>query len=82
MRSLAVATVFANAIGLRSVTAVAIADPGMLGDSSSGGDGAMPMARGAGKMMMAMDTQGGSQLTFTPDRIEVAARVDVRFQAN
>jgi len=76
------ATTYARAAGLTSVEAVAIADPGMLGDSSSGGGGPMPMARGAGKMMMAMDTQGGSQLTFTPDRIEVSASVDARFRAS
>ncbi|WP_395638977.1 SIMPL domain-containing protein [Pseudolysinimonas sp.] len=75
------ATTYARAAGLSNVTAVAIADPGMLGDAGSGGGGAMPMARGAGKMMMAMDTQGGSQLTFTPDRIEVSASVDARFLA-
>jgi uncharacterized protein YggE len=76
------ATTYARAAGLSTVTAVAIADPGMLGDSSAGGGGPMPMARGAGKMMMAMDTQGGSQLTFTPDRIEVSAAVDARYRAS
>jgi hypothetical protein len=40
------------------------------------------MPRGAGKMMMAMDAQGGgTPLTFTPDRIEVSASVDARFLA-
>lgn len=43
----------------------------------------MPMARGAGKMMMAMDAQGGgTPLTFTPDRAEVSASVDARFLAS
>jgi uncharacterized protein YggE len=76
------ATTYARAAGFSNVAAVAIADPGMLGDGSTGGGGPMPMARGAGKMMMAMDTQGGSQLTFTPDRIEVAASVDARYRAS
>ena len=75
------ATTYARAAGLSNVTAVAIADPGMLGDASSG-DGAMPMGRGAGKMMLAMDAQGGAQLTFTPDRIEVSAVVDARYRAS
>ena len=75
------ATTYARAAGLSTVDPVAIADPGMLGDGSAGG-GPMPMARGAGKMMMAMDAQGGGQLTFTPDRIEVSAVVDARFRAS
>jgi uncharacterized protein YggE len=75
------ATTYARAAGLSTVTALALADPGMLGDGSSG-DGPQPMPRGAGKMMMAMDTQGGgTPLTFTPDRIEVSASVDARFLA-
>ena len=77
------ATTYARAGGLTTVTPVAIADPGMLGDASSGGGGPQPMARGgSAKMMMAMDTQGGSQLTFTPDKIEVSAAVDARFLAS
>ena len=76
------ATTYARAAGLSTVDPVAIADPGMLGDGSSGGGGPMPMARGAAKMMMAMDAQGGGQLTFTPDRIEVSAVVDARFRAS
>ncbi|WP_309710988.1 SIMPL domain-containing protein [Pseudolysinimonas sp.] len=76
------ATTYARAAGLSAVTPVAIADPGMLGDGSSGA-GPGPMARGAGKMMMAMDAQGGgTPLTFTPDRIEVSASVDARFLAS
>jgi uncharacterized protein len=77
------ATTFARAAGLKSVTAVAIADPGMLGDGSSGGGGQpfAPQARGAGKMMMAMDA-GQPALTFTPDKIEVTIVVDARFAAS
>lgn len=75
------ATTYARAAGLTSVTPVAIADPGMLGDASASGGSPMPAPRGAGKMMMAMDA-GGGQLTFTPDRIEVSASVDARFRAS
>ena len=71
------ATTFARAAGLSTVTPLAIADPGMLGDGSSG---TAPLGRGAGKMMMAMDA-GGPSLTLTPDRIEVSASVDARFLA-
>jgi uncharacterized protein YggE len=75
------ATTYARAAGLSTVTTLALADPGMLDDGSSGG-GPQPMPRGAGKMMMAMDAQGGgTPLTFTPDRIEVSASVDARFLA-
>jgi uncharacterized protein YggE len=73
------ATTYARAAGLSAVTAIAIADPGMLGDGSSGG-GPGPLPRGAGKMMMAMDA-AGAPLTLTPDRIEVSASVDARFLA-
>jgi uncharacterized protein YggE len=76
------ATTYARAAGLTSVTPLAIADPGMLGDGSSG-DGPGPAARGAGKMLMAMDAQAaGAPLTLTPDRIEVSASVDARFRAS
>jgi len=75
------ATTYARAAGWSTVTPIAIADPGMLGDGSSGG-GPGPLPRGAGKMMMAMDAGGGSQLTLTPDRIEVSASVDARFRAS
>ena len=76
------ATTFARAAGLKKVAAVAIADPGMLGDGSSGGGQPFaPQARGAGKMMMAMDA-GQPALTFTPDKIEVTIVVDARFLAS
>jgi uncharacterized protein YggE len=75
------ATTYARAAGLSTVTALAIADPGMLGDGSNG-PGPQGFERQAGKMMMAMDAQGGgTPLTFTPDRIEVSASVDARFLA-
>lgn len=73
------ATTYARAAGLTSVTAVAIADPGMLQDAGAPESfgGAMPRAA----KMMAMDAQGPGSLTFTPDRIEVSATVDARYRA-
>lgn len=76
------ATTYARAAGLTNVAPVAIADPGMLGDGSGSGGSPLPVARGAGKMMMAMDASGPGQLTLTPDRIEVSAVVDARFRAS
>jgi len=76
------ATTYARAAGLSTVSAVAIADPGMLGDGSGGQPGyPSPAPRGAAKAMMAMDA-GAPTLEFSPDRIEVAASVDVRFRAS
>ena len=75
------ATTYARAAGLSTVTALAIADPGMLGDGSAG-SGPHPLERQAGKMLMAMDARGGgTPLAFTPDRIEVSASIDARFLA-
>jgi len=75
------ATTYARAAGLTSVTPLAIADPGMLGDS--GGTPDYPRGRGAAApmMMKAMDA-GAPELEFTPDRIEVSASVDARFRAS
>jgi uncharacterized protein YggE len=76
------ATTFARAAGLTTVRAIAIADPGMLGDGSSPSPafgGAPP--RAAMMQMKAMDA-GAPELSFTPDRIEVSATVDARFLAS
>jgi Uncharacterized conserved protein len=76
------ATTYARVAGLARVTAVAIADPGMLGDGAGSQPGFdAPYPRAAGKMTMAMDA-AAPQLEFTPDRIEVAAAVDARFRAS
>ncbi|MEO5535825.1 MAG: SIMPL domain-containing protein [Pseudolysinimonas sp.] len=76
------ATTYARAAGLTKVSAIAIADPGMLG---TGGGGDQPFPAGGGMMrtqkMMSMDA-GAPALTFTPDKIEVAATVDARFSAS
>ena len=89
VRSLAVAdavakaTIFATSIGLTTVTAVALADPGMLGDPTGGSGGGMaaPTFRGAMKAA-SFDSQGGPQLTLKPEDIAVASVVDARFVAN
>lgn len=70
------ATVYAQSIGLGSVTATAIADPGMLGDGSAPSPGFEP------RMAMKMDAAGGgSSLALKPEQIEVSAAVDARFLA-
>ncbi len=72
------ATVIANSIGLGTVRAVAIADPGMLGEGGGGAEAPRPaFARAA---LAAADTTGPA-LSFTPELIEVTAAVDARFHA-
>lgn len=71
------ATVFAQSIGLATVTATAISDPGMLGDANSLSGGSSARAY---KSELAMDTSGA--LAFKPEQIEVAAAVDARFVAS
>jgi len=73
------ARVFAQAIGLGSVTAVAIADPGMLGVSGAAVAYPAPPMMRAASMKMA---DAGAALDFTPEDIEVAASVDARFEAS
>lgn len=79
--AVAKATTFAKAIGLGTVTAIALADPGMLGDSGSGNGGRMP-----GPMMRAFTAQtfdsGSAQLALKPEEIAVASTVDARFIAS
>jgi uncharacterized protein YggE len=73
------ATVYAQSIGLGSVTATAIADPGMLGD------GASVAEQGFGKfggMTRGQHQVGdGAPLALKPEDIEVTASVDARFIA-
>lgn len=70
------ATVYAQSIGLGSVQATALADPGMLGDP---GAGAGPQPR-MEKAMMASDARGGG-LSLRPEPIVVEVAVDARFIA-
>lgn len=69
------AEVLAAAVGLSSVTVLALADPGML-DGSPGPD---PMPRFEKAMAMSMDSGGG--LSLRPEPIVIEAAVDARFSA-
>jgi len=79
--AVAKATVYAQSIGLGSVTAIALADPGMLGDPSTGGAAPAPMMRAAMKMQ-AFDGGGAPTLALKPEEIAVASVVDARFVAS
>ena len=76
--AVAKASVYAQSIGLGSVTATALADPGMLGDPS-GGAGQQPVFARAS--MKAQFDGGGGQLALKPEEIAVASVVDARFVA-
>ena len=78
--AVAKASVFAQSIGLGTVRAIALADPGMLGDPAPGG-GAAPMFRGAMKAQ-AFDGAGAPALALKPEEILVASVVDARFIAS
>jgi uncharacterized protein len=71
------AATYAAAAGLGTPSVIAVADPGLLGDGSSGGGGA-PFERMAFKAQ-AMDAGGG--LSLSPQQIQVSSSVDVRFSA-
>jgi uncharacterized protein YggE len=74
------ATVFANSVGLNTVTAIALADPGMLGDSSGSGS-----VEASGYMMkadMIMSDSSPDGLTFKPEETEISSVVDARFTAH
>jgi uncharacterized protein YggE len=75
--AVAKASVYAQSIGLGSVRAVALADPGMLGERIGASDdgGSHPLSR----MMSAVDAP---ELSLTPEDIEVDAVVDARFVAS
>jgi uncharacterized protein YggE len=75
--AVAKASVYAQSIGLGTVTAIAIADPGMLGDQVQGNGPAEAGLLRAAKM------SGGYEpaLSLKPEDIEVWAVVDARFIA-
>lgn len=79
--AVAKATVFAQSIGLGKVTAIALADPGMLGDPSSGSGGGMPAPPLARGMMKASFDSAAPALALKPEEIAVASVVDARFIA-
>ncbi|TPW70622.1 SIMPL domain-containing protein [Schumannella sp. 10F1B-5-1] len=78
--------VYARAVGLENVAPLAIADPGMLGDASpSSGGGGVFAGAAAPLMARSRGAAGGGeppQLDLTPERIRVAAQVDVRLHAS
>jgi uncharacterized protein YggE len=85
VRSLAVkdavakAGVYATSIGLSTVSPIALADPGMLGDGPSSASAGFPAPE---RMMMAkFDAAGSPALALRPERIELSAAVDARFTA-
>jgi uncharacterized protein YggE len=75
------ATVYAQSIGLGSVRAVAIADPGMLGDQVGASGGGMQFASSS-RAFKSMDAAGNPELSLKPEDIEIAAIVDARFVAS
>lgn len=75
------ATVYAQSIGLGSVRAIAIADPGMLGDQVGASGGGMQFASSS-RAFKAMDAAGSPELSLKPEEIEIAAIVDARFVAS
>lgn len=76
--AVAKATVYAQSIGLGTVTASAIADPGMLADhAGSTPTGEQPMRM----MKAAFDGGAGTPIALKPEQLEIAASVDARFIA-
>ena len=73
------ALVYAQAAGLTSVSATAIADPGLLG---AAGDPPIALGGGAPRMFAAKAMSDSAPLSFTPQELEVAAQVDARFTAS
>jgi len=67
---------YADSLGLTTVTALEVADAGMLRDSPGGGGGPAPVAMRAARM----EAHGGG-LEFEPHDIEITVDVDARFIA-
>lgn len=74
--AVAKASVYAQSIGLGAVRAIAIADPGMLGDQVA--SGATPIMHSMSRMAAA----GQAELVLVPEQIEIEAVVDARFIAH
>jgi uncharacterized protein len=79
------AQTFATAVGLDTVTATALADPGLLGDSAGGNPGTVDES-GYPEARLAMKSVGfdgaAPSLTLSPPVIEISAAVDARFSAS
>lgn len=80
--AVAKATVYAQSIGLASVRAIALADPGMLGDPSGGGTPPSPVFAQGALRAQAFEGGGAPQLALKPEEIVVASTVDARFVAS
>lgn len=78
--AIAKASVYAQSIGLATVKAIALADPGMLGDPSAGSTA--PVFARASMMSALGSREGGAQLALKPEEIAVASTVDARFVAS
>ncbi len=72
------AKTYAKALGLNTVTASAIADPGMLGNQTNASGGGIELA--SARAMM--DVGGAPALSLKPQEIEVSVVVDARFVAS
>ena len=79
--AVAKATVFAQSIGLGSVTAIALADPGMLGDPSGSGGAMRPVFARSAMSSTMVGSSGVPELALKPEEISVASIVDARFIA-
>ncbi|MCU1557189.1 MAG: hypothetical protein JWN09_1184 [Microbacteriaceae bacterium] len=78
--AVAKASVYAQSIGLGSVRAIAIADPGMLGDQV--GTSAVGTPADGSMRMAAASEPAAPALSLKPEDIEVDAVVDARFVAS
>ena len=79
--AVAKASVYAQSIGLGTVRATALADPGMLGDQVGASGGAMEFASST-RSRMAHSDAATPELSLKPEDIEVSAVVDARFVAS
>jgi hypothetical protein len=71
-------------VGLAKVTAIAIADPGMLGDQGAGGGYPQPaMMKSAMRGGAAFDAMSAAPtLQLKPEEIAISSVVDARFSAS
>jgi uncharacterized protein YggE len=76
------ASVYAQSIGLGTVRAIAIADPGMLGDQGVAGSGFGGPEMRMMKADAMMSAGSAPELSLKPEDIAVAASVDARFVAS
>lgn len=74
------AEAYAAALGIGSVTALEVADVGLLSRQSDGA-GQPPMLKGMRAASFAADAGGGSGLQFEPEDIVITAAVEARFVA-